>query len=259
MELFMNGNSSGARIVGAAMTILRQSLFVVAALVLVAGCAGGAGASAPPAPTDGRPVMTEDQAVAAVIANEPRLAGIARRDPEMIGQSSWYEVVPASGVGAFIVTVRIGWGDCQAGCIDEHTWVYAVLPDGTVNLQSDGGGQVPDTAWPAPGADGQEGRTGVHVTALAGPVCPVETVPPDPACEPKPVPNVRIAILDANGGDHGGVLDATGQLFVELEPGAYAVNAEGVPGFMNGPEAQRAVVKDGLVTEVSLVYDTGIR
>ena len=237
---------------------IKRSILLIAASVLVMACAGGAGASAPPAPTNGGPVTTEDQAIAAVIRNEPRLAGIVRRDPEMIGQSSWYEVVPASGVGAFLVTVRIGWGDCQAGCIDEHTWVYAVQPDGTVNLQSDGGGQVPDAAWPKPGA-GLAGRTGIHITAVAGPVCPVETVPPDPACEPKPVPNVRIAIIDATGGDHGGVLDATGQLFFELEPGAYTVNAEGVPGFMNGPEAQRAVVEDGLVTEVSLEYDTGIR
>lgn len=241
------------------MRILERSLLLITVLVFVAGCAGGAGAPQSPRPSDGGPVTSEEEAIARVVANEPRLAGIAKHDPEMIGQSSWYEVVPASGVGAFIVTVRIGWGDCQAGCIDEHTWVYAVLPDGAVNLQSEGGGQVPDTAWPAPGAGGQEGRTGVHVTALAGPICPVETVPPDPACEPKPVPNVRIAILDASGGDHGGVLDATGQLFVELEPGAYAVNAEGVPGFMNGPEAQRAVVEEGLVTEVSLEYDTGIR
>jgi hypothetical protein len=237
---------------------IKRSLLLIAALVLVAGC-GGAGATEPPAPTNGGPVTTEDQALAAVIEHEPRLAGIAQRDPEMIGQSSWYEVVPASGVGAFIVTARIGWGDCQAGCIDEHTWVYAVLPDGTVSLQSDGGGQVPDTAWPAPGAGGQEGRTGVHVTALAGPVCPVETVPPDPACEPKPVPNVRIAILDANSDDHGGVLDATGRLFVELKPGAYTINADGVAGFMNGPEAQRAIVEEGRITEVTLTYDTGIR
>jgi hypothetical protein len=240
------------------MNVIRRSLLVAAVLALLAGCAGGAGSSPPPSPTDSGPVTTAEQAVARVIANEPRLAGIAKRDPEMIGQASWYEVAPASGVGAFIVTVRVGWGDCQAGCIDEHTWVYAVLPDGTVNLQSDGGGQVPDTAWPAPGA-GQEGRTGVQVTAIAGPVCPVETVPPDPACEPKPVPNVRIAIVDPSGGDHGGVLDATGRLFVELEPGVYAVNAEGVPGFMAGPEAQRVVVEEGLVTDVSLEYDTGIR
>ncbi len=128
--------------------------------MLAAGCAAGAGASQLPAASGG-PVTTEDQALARVIAHEPRLAGISKRDPEMIGQSNWYEVTPASGVGAFIVTVRLGWGDCQAGCIDEHKWVYAVLPDGTVNLQSDGGGEVPDVAWPSPGPAGEAVSTGI--------------------------------------------------------------------------------------------------
>jgi hypothetical protein len=138
------------------MRILERTLLLISAALLVACCAAGSGASQPPA--DGGPVNTEDQAVARVVAREPRLAGIQKRDPEMIGQSNWYEVTPASGVGAFIVTVRVGWGDCQAGCIDEHTWVYAVLPDGTVNLQSDGGGEVPDAAWPSTGASGDVGR-----------------------------------------------------------------------------------------------------
>jgi hypothetical protein len=56
----------------------------------------------------------------------------------------------ASGVGAFVVSVRVGWGDCQAGCIDEHSWVYAVAPDGTVTVQSEEGPPVPAEAWPAP-------------------------------------------------------------------------------------------------------------
>jgi hypothetical protein len=178
----------------------------------------------------------------------------------MIGQANWYEVTPASGVGAFIVTVRLGWGDCQAGCIEEHTWVYAVMPDGTVNQQSEGGADVPDTAWPAPGG-GQEGRTGVHVTAVAGPTCPVETVPPDPGCATKPVPNVTVAIIDAGEGvqDLHVFLDAAGQGFVALEPGVYTFDAQDVDGFMRAPEAQRVVVELGRVAEVTFAYDTGIR
>ena len=83
----------------------------------------------------------------------------------MIGQSAGYEVVPASGVGAFLVSVRVGWGDCPAGCINEHTWVYAVSPDGGVTLQSEGGDVVPPDAWPSPGGDG---RTGLAIIATAG-------------------------------------------------------------------------------------------
>jgi hypothetical protein len=242
------------------MSILRWTLLLLSAVLLVAGCAGGAATSQTPAPSDGGPVTTEDDAVARVIAEEPRLAGISKRDPEMIGQANWYEVMPASGVGAFIVTVRLGWGDCQAGCIDEHTWVYAVQPDGTVKLQSEGGGDVPDAAWPSPGAGGMVGRTGIVVTAVAGPVCPVERVPPDPACAPRPVPGAVVDIIDADGvQDRHVVLDAAGQQFVELKPGVYRVVAQPVDGFMNAPEVQRVSIEQGRVTEVTFSFDTGIR
>ena len=84
------------------------------------------------------------------IATEPRLAGIQPLDTGLIGQSSWYTVEPASGVGAFIVSIRIGWGDCPAGCINEHTWTYAIGPRGEVTILSESGEPVPPDAWPSP-------------------------------------------------------------------------------------------------------------
>ena len=242
------------------MNILQRTLLLISAVLLVAGCAAGAGASQP-APSDGGPITTEDQAVARVVAHEPRLAGITKRDPEMIGQANWYEVTPASGVGAFIVTVRLGWGDCQAGCIDEHTWVYAVLPDGTVNLQSDGGGEVPAAAWPSPGAGGDAGRTGILVTAVAGPVCPVERLPPDPACAPRPVPGALIDIVDANGQRVGRQeTDASGTSFFDLPPGAYVVTvADTGEPFMGIPEPQTVALEAGAVATATVTFDTGIR
>ena len=143
-------------------------------------------------------------------------------------------------VGAFIVTVRIGWGDCQAGCIDEHTWVYAVSPDGSVTLQSEGGGTVPDRR--GRGAGEQPGRTGILVTAVAGPTCPVETIPPDPACAPRPVPDTLIDITDGTGRQVARQsTDGTGTSFFELPPGVYAVTvADTGEGFFGIPEAQRS-------------------
>jgi hypothetical protein len=235
------------------------------ATVLVAACAGAGATGAPPSSASPAPsvvvgpVTTEDDAIAAVIAHEPRLAGIQPRDPDMIGQSAWYEVAPASGVGAFIVTVRVGWGDCPSGCIEEHSWTYAVLPDGAVNRQSDSGSAVPPDAWPAPDAGGAAG-SGLQITAVAGPNCPVETIGADPACAPRFVPNVTVLISDASGAiRHKLVLDASGQGFLAMDPGAYVVNAEGVQGFMNGPEAQKVTVEAGQVTDVTLSFDTGIR
>jgi hypothetical protein len=244
---------------------------MLASLVLVLGIsvAACAGASAPsgspgasPAPSVGGPVTTPEDAVARVIAQEPRFAGITARDPDMIGQASWYEVAPASGVGAFVVTIRVGWGDCPSGCIEEHTWVYAVAPDGTVTLQSEGGNAVPSDAWPAPGAGGGGAAgqgTGLHFTAVAGPTCPVEQ-PGDPACAPKPVPNVPLVVMDGSGNVMDKlVLNAGGTGVITLDAGDYIIRAEGVEGFMSGPEAQRVTVVDGRVTEVLLTFDTGIR
>jgi hypothetical protein len=242
----------------------RLALLLLGAIVLVAGCGGAASSPGPvasPSPSLSvvGPVRTEADAVARVVAHEARFGGIRARDPDLIGQAAWYEVAPASGVGAYIVTMRIGWGDCPSGCLDEHTWTFAVLPDGGVRLQSEGGSGVPPDAWPSP-VGGDTGETGLHITAVAGPTCPVETVPPDPACAPRPVPNAVVTIVgDGGAQDEPIVLDAAGEAFVALEPGVYDVHAQGVAGLMNGPEAQRVVVDEGTVTEVVFAYDTGIR
>ena len=142
---------------------LAALLSLVAVTILAAGCAAGGGASTPASGTPASfepgaspvpsfelvgPVTTPEQAWAAVVAAEPRFADVQPLDPDLIGQSAWYEVQPASGVGAYIVTITIGWGDCQAGCIDEHTWQYAVGLDGTVTLQSESGDSVPPDAFP---------------------------------------------------------------------------------------------------------------
>lgn len=144
-------------------TILLLSL----SLVLAACAGGGAGASpdpsfsAAPLPSGpaslppGATVDTPEAAWAAVVATEPRFANIQPQDPNLIGQSAWYEVMPASGVGAFIVRVTVGWGDCPAGCIDKHMWQFAVAPDGSVTLQSEEGDSPPPDAFPH-AADGQD-------------------------------------------------------------------------------------------------------
>ncbi|HEV8697949.1 MAG TPA: hypothetical protein VGQ89_09665 [Candidatus Limnocylindrales bacterium] len=134
------------------------AVLLVAIVVGAAACSGSAAPSgstgASPTPTGRGPITSEEDAITRVIEHEPRFAGITKRDPEMIGQASWYEVAPASGVGAFTVTIRVGWGDCPAGCIEEHRWVYSVAPDGAVTLRSEGGTDVPTEVWPASRAGG---------------------------------------------------------------------------------------------------------
>ena len=230
-------------------------MFAVATLVVI-GCAGAAGSptgSTPPGPA----VTTPAQAVAQVIAAEPRLTGIQPFDTGLIGQSSWFTVEPASGVGAFLVTVRVGWGDCEAGCIDEHGWVYAVTPDGGVRVVNETGPAVPDDAWPSPNGAGE---TGIRGVALAGPVCPVETVPPDPNCAARPVAGAVILVRDGSGSEVARVTTGPdGDFFVPLPAGPYVLEPQPVDGYMGTAPPVEVSVQDGIAAEVQVDYDTGIR
>jgi hypothetical protein len=236
--------------------VARLAALIAVFAVAVAAC-GGAGASPTPAPTPTPgPVTTPEEAVARVIATEPRLTGIEARDPDLIGQGSWYEVAPASGVGAYLVTVQVGWGDCPAGCINGHSWTYAVGPDGRVTLQSEGGDPVPADAWPSPAGSG---RTGILISATSGPSCPVER-PGDPACAPNPVAGAVVLVLDAAGSEVARAeTGADGTAFVEVAAGGYVVEPQPVEGMMGTPDPVSATVVDGVGTPVFLAYDTGIR
>ena len=65
--------------------------------------------------------------------------------------------------------VRIGWGDCPAGCIDEHTWIYAVGPDGRSIVLARTASPY-RRAWPSAAAAGRTGigRDGHGRTGLPG-------------------------------------------------------------------------------------------
>jgi hypothetical protein len=241
------------------MTKICSILVAMTALaLLMIGCAGASLVNGSPAPSPSSILVTTPaQAVARVTLAEARLAGIRAHDPNLVGQASWYEVAPASGVGAFVVTVRIGWGDCEAGCIDEHRWQYAVLPDGAVSVVSQIGAAVPDSAWP----DTVAGRrTGVEGTATAGPVCPVETVPPDPGCTPRPVAGAVLLVRDGSGKEVARATTAAdGTFFVALAPGGYVMEPQAVTGLLGTAGPQGVTVNDGVASNLDVAYDTGIR
>ena len=131
-------------------------LLVLAAIAVGCSSAGSSGVPGSAAPGSGTPdsgsaaapITTPEAAMAAVVAAEPAFADVGPLDPNMIGQSAWYEATPASGVGAFVVKIVKGWGDCPAGCIDQHTWTYAVAPDGSVTLLEEGGSEIPPGGIP---------------------------------------------------------------------------------------------------------------
>ena len=102
--------------------------------------------------------------------------------------------------------------------------------------------------------------TGIRGVATAGPVCPVERVPPDPACAPRPVAGAVVLIRDASGAEVGRATTAPdGTFAVDVGPGKYLVEPQPAKGLMGGAESQTVTVVDGVATMVELGYDTGIR
>ncbi|MFA5942492.1 MAG: hypothetical protein WC798_02355 [Candidatus Paceibacterota bacterium] len=102
-------------------------------------------------------------------------------------------------------------------------------------------------------------NSGVRGTVSLGPTCPVERIPPDPACADKPYATA-IAVY-RTGLKTPFVLgnsDASGAFKISLPPGAYTLSATG------GATLPRCnpvefVVAPGAYTVASISCDTGIR
>lgn len=246
------------------------ALLVLLLAVVAAACSGSPGSSAgassgvstsPGAtvPSDPRVTSAED-AIAAIRGSSPLFDGIEANDPDLIGQGSWYEVVPAADgtPGAWDVTIEVGWGDCPAGCIDRHTWRWTVAADGTVTLGSETGSPLTDDVLA--GLLAAATGTGLGGRVLAGPVCPVEQ-PGDPACAPRAVSGATLVVKGDNGSEVAGLTtDGSGfYRFGGLTPGTYTLEAGAVEGLMGTPAPMPVTVIDGTLTLQDVVYDTGIR
>lgn len=118
------------------------AIAAVVALAVVLGVAVVASRFPAGSPTPAPPAVTTPQEAAAIaLAQDPRFAGIGPLDPDLIGQGSWWEAAPTAD--GFAVTIQIGWDDCQAGCINRHTWLYLVRSDGSAELLKEEGPPVP--------------------------------------------------------------------------------------------------------------------
>jgi hypothetical protein len=207
-----------------------------------------------PAVEPNGPVLTPADAAARVIASDPRFAGVRPLDPTLIGQSAWYEAYAVDA--GYIVMITIGWGDCPAGCIEHHTWQYTVSVDGAISPAVEGGDPIPDDLVFPTGS----GDAPVDLILVAGPVCPVETVPPDPDCAPRPVAGATFVVRDAAGAEVARVAsDADGRVRLTLPTGTYVFEPQPAEGLMGTPEPIAASVlgPDGFAW--TFAYDTGIR
>ena len=237
--------------------------FATVAIVVV-GCAGGAASTSTPSPTSSPstlpvPVNTPEGAAARVAEVVPELAGIGPKDPNLIGGCCFWEAVPT--VDGFEVTFEVGWGDCQAGCIDRHRWTYSVSRDGAVTLITEGGPAVP-SGVPGPGGGSTggivPGGSGIQGRVHAGPTCPVVTLN-DPSCDDRPVAGATILVLDARGTEVARLLtDAEGRYGITLPSGQYTIEPQPVDGFMHVADSVGITVGDG-VASVDIAFDTGIR
>lgn len=212
----------------------------LATLLLVLGLAACAAAPG------GSPPVDAAAAARLALAQQARFAGIGPHDENLIGQAAWYQVTDVED--GWQVLIRIGWGDCPAGCINEHRWTYAVGRDASIELLAEEGDALPDA-------------TGVRGTVTSGPHCPVETIPPDPACAERPVAGAILVFTDADGTEVARATSAAdGTYAVELAPGAYQVTPQPVEGLMGTPALMDVEVEAGQpMTELQVSYDTGIR
>ena len=125
------------------------------------------------------PIDTPAEAHAAVIASGTPFVDFALLDDALIGASQYYEVKGEPGSSAtWIVIYTYGWGDCQAGCISRHTFVYQVDPvSGAVSFNSHQGDSLP--------ADAPEGLLMLEaLNGATGGIVPIIEVEPAPSGQP---------------------------------------------------------------------------
>jgi len=94
------------------------------------------------------PIDTPAEAHEAVLETGAPFGDFAFLGDGLIGASQYYEVKGEPGSAAsWIVIYTYGWGDCPAGCISRHTFVYQVDPvTGEVRFDRQEGEALPAEA-----------------------------------------------------------------------------------------------------------------
>lgn len=106
----------------------------------------------------------------------------------------------------------------------------------------------------------QPAEAEVSGVAQAGPVCPVERQPPDPACADRPVAGATL-VVTRNGDEVTRTTSAAdGTFHLRLAPGEYQVVPQPVQGMMGTAQPIALTVRSGKpVAPLVVAYDTGIR
>jgi hypothetical protein len=100
--------------------------------------------------------------------------------------------------------------------------------------------------------------TGVRGNAHVGPTCPVERMPPDPACADRPYAGTLV--VESVGGTRIGAVttDAAGNFALALPPGSYQLRLDGNAAYPRLAPQPFTVRADGWTT-LDVALDSGIR
>lgn len=100
----------------------------------------------------------------------------------------------------------------------------------------------------------------IEGTVTAGPQCPVQRVPPDPACQDRPVAGATILITERGSGTVARlVTDELGRFSAALAPGFYVIEPQPLEGLLGTPGPTEVTVESQNSAVVEFLYDTGIR
>lgn len=119
---------------------------------------------------------------------------------------------------------------------------------------------VPVNFGAAGGASGANGTSGVTGKVVLGPTCPVERIPPDPACAPRPYQtSIAIARQTNPSVTYKTIAtDASGTFSANLPPGEYVFTPKSGNPFPRCTASSITVPSNGYAT-TTLQCDTGIR
>ncbi len=96
---------------------------------------------------------------------------------------------------------------------------------------------------------------------VAGPRCPVETVPPLPACAPLPVAGATVVATDVTGREVARTVSkGDGSYVLDLAPGTYTLTpSTTLGGTLRAPKGRSVTVAVSEPLTVDFTFDTGIR
>jgi len=164
-------------------------------------------------------------------------------------------VVPARAEGAWMTTEFVPFAATL-------TFDIPATAAGTLVLERDNPSGLPqnDAQVSIPvrftaGAASQ--GSGVRGSVTLGPTCPVERIPPDPTCAPKPY-STTIDITQHGTSVKTIQSDAAGAFRTELVPGSYTLTAKG-GATLPRCNPVSVVVKPDLFALLQISCDTGIR